>query len=74
MDANQIIELLKKACAKAGSQKAWAGAQGLSQAYVSDVLQRKRGISDSVAKALGYRAVVTYQKLQKRKERRNART
>ncbi|MDE2105552.1 MAG: hypothetical protein KGL39_50465, partial [Patescibacteria group bacterium] len=60
--------------AKAGSQKAWARAHGLSQAYVSDVLQRKRGISDSVAEALGYRVVVTYQKLQKRKERRNART
>ena len=74
MDTNQVIELLKKACAKAGSQKAWARAHGLSQAYVSDVLQRKRGISDSVAEALGYRVVVTYQKLQKRKERRNART
>lgn len=62
MKADKIISILKKECEKSGSQKAWAKANGLSQAYVCDVLQGKRGIGAAIANALGYRQIISYRK------------
>jgi hypothetical protein len=50
----QIIPLLAKACEDAGSQRAWAEANGLSPAFVNDVLQGKRAVTARIAGALNY--------------------
>ena len=50
----QMREVLRKACDAAGSQLAWAEANGFSPSFVSDVLKKKRGISEELLKALGY--------------------
>jgi hypothetical protein len=54
IDETKMIDILKQEVAKVGSQKAWALANGLSQAYVCDVLNGSRGVGDGIAKALGY--------------------
>lgn len=63
MNEKQIISILKKECEKLGSQKAWADANNLSRAYVCDILQERRGISEAIAKALGYEQIVIYRKV-----------
>jgi hypothetical protein len=45
--------------------KDWAAKYGFSQAYVSDVLHGRRGIADRMAEALGYRRVVTFERMEK---------
>lgn len=55
--------LLRRECDQAGSQKAWADKHGLSGAYVSDVLQGRRDIGDSIVKALGLRAETVYRRI-----------
>ncbi len=47
-----------------GSQRDAARAFGVSDAYLSDVLRRKRYIGDSIAAALGYRRVTAFVKLE----------
>lgn len=51
---------LREACRKAGGQKAWAEAHGFSASFVSDVLNAKRPIPDSVLAALGLVRVTVY--------------
>ena len=51
---HQMRDVLRKACDAAGSQLAWAEANGFSPFFVSDVLGKKRGISDEVLRALKY--------------------
>lgn len=53
---------LHKECEAAGSQKAWAERNGLSQQYVTDALLGKRGIGNGIAHRLGYEKVVRYSK------------
>ena len=43
--------------------KEWAKSNGFSQAYVSDILHGKRGFSDRFAEAMGYRRIVTFERL-----------
>lgn len=57
---NELRDILQKACEKAGSQKAWAGANDVSAGYVNDILQAKRGFGKSVLKALGYKELKQY--------------
>jgi len=45
--------LLKAECDKAGSQRAWAKAHGVSAAYVSDVLSDRRNPGRSILAPLG---------------------
>jgi hypothetical protein len=45
--------MLLRACAKAGGQKTWAEARGMSQQHVSDVLNRRREPGPKVLDALG---------------------
>ena len=52
--------MLQAACKEAGSQRAWARANGVSDAYVSDCLAGRREPGDSIARALGYRPVTMY--------------
>lgn len=52
--------MLQEACVKAGSQRAWAKAHSVSEAYVSDVLSGRREMGESIAAALSLERVVTY--------------
>lgn len=56
----QIIERLRKACEKAGSQRAWAERNGVSEAYVTDVLKGRRRPGNSIACRFGYEQVMMY--------------
>lgn len=51
---------IRKACAAAGSQSAWAEANGMSPAYVSDVLNSRREPGAKILAALGLRKIVRY--------------
>ena len=46
--------VLHVACAKAGSQSAFAAKAGFSSAYISDVLAGRREPSERLAEDLGY--------------------
>ncbi|MGU3362299.1 hypothetical protein ACLBWX_18385 [Methylobacterium sp. M6A4_1b] len=48
-----VLEMLREACAAAGSQSAWAAQNGISGPYVTDVLRRNRAPGDSVLRCLG---------------------
>lgn len=50
----EMRQLLREQCDRAGSQRAWADANTFSDAYICDVLKGARGISPELAKALGY--------------------
>jgi hypothetical protein len=55
-----VYGVLREACRKAGGQKAWGEKHGFSASFVSDVLNAKRPIPDSVVAALGLVKVVRY--------------
>jgi hypothetical protein len=55
-----MLAKLQEAVTVAGSQKAWAKANGVSPQYVCDCLGGRRSIGESVALALGYRPVTAY--------------
>lgn len=57
--------MLRDACEAAGSQKAWANANGVSTAYVSDVLAGRRDPGEGIAKAFGLRPVTMYEPLRR---------
>jgi hypothetical protein len=57
MTADDVRKLLKTACDKAGSLRAWARNNNLSPAYVSDVTLGKRAPGPSICEALGIEAV-----------------
>lgn len=61
MNENLLRGELRQACVEAGSQRAWALRHGFSSPYVSDVLSGRREISDNLARALGYRRVVSWE-------------
>lgn len=54
---------LRTACREAGSQQAWAERHGFSASFVSDVLNGKRPMPDSVLVALGLVRVTVYRPL-----------
>jgi|HubBroStandDraft_4_1064222.scaffolds.fasta_scaffold122747_2 hypothetical protein len=50
----QMRQLLREACDKAGSQRAFALANGVSAQYVGAVLMGDKVMSEKIGKALGY--------------------
>lgn len=60
LDSLEVHRRLAAACKKAGSQKAWAEAHGLSAAYVCDVLSARREPGQSILDALGLVRIVRY--------------
>lgn len=58
---------LRAACRAAGGQQVWAQQNGVSPAYVSDVLNARREPGDSILTALGLRKVVRYVKTRSEK-------
>lgn len=71
MTHTQMIELLRDACANAGSQVAWATANGVSAAYVSDVLGGRREPGAKILAALGLTRSVCYTRLGNREDAQN---
>lgn len=59
----RIKDKLVEAVKKAGGQRAWAKANGVSEQYVCDVIQGRRGIGEKLAQPLGYRPVTRYEPL-----------
>lgn len=59
---DELREALANACEAAGGQSAWAAKAGITQQYVSDVLNNKRSPGDSICRALGYERATIYVK------------
>ena len=62
MTLDDVLALLAKQCERTGSQVAWAKANGVSAAYVSDVLGRRREPGEAILTALGLERVVIYKR------------
>jgi len=65
MTLQQVVALLRRECKKAGSQAAWAQAHGVTGAYVSDVLQGRRGPGAGILAPLGLEKVETYRRIKR---------
>lgn len=62
MDKDDILDLLKQECERVGTRKVASDA-GTSVAYVSDVVRYGKSVSDKLARALGYRRVVRFERI-----------
>ena len=60
LDALDVRVRLTRACAAAGGQKAWAEKNGVSAAYISDVLNARREPGEAILRGLGLRKIVRY--------------
>jgi hypothetical protein len=60
--ADDVRNLLRNACDKAGTAAAWAEANELSPAYVSDTLNKKREPGPAILRALGLTSEMQYRK------------
>ncbi len=63
LDRDQLISVLKKEIKAVGSQKAYAFKHGVSQQYLSDVLNKRRIPGTKILNALGYESVEMYKKI-----------
>jgi hypothetical protein len=62
MTADDVRNLLRRACEQAGTAAAWAKNHDLSAAYVSDTLSRKREPGPAILRALGLTSETQYRK------------
>ena len=53
MTTAEVVAMLKRACTAAGTARAWAKQHGVSEAYVSDVLNSRRDPGEAICRALG---------------------
>ncbi len=60
MTTLDVCARLRRACRDAGGQKAWAQKNGVSPAYVSDVMNSRCEPGDAILKALNLRRVIRY--------------
>lgn len=65
MNLDSVLTLLRKECATAGSQTAYAAKIGVSPAHITDLLQGYRKPGPSILNALGLEKVVEYRKVRK---------
>jgi hypothetical protein len=63
MTIEQVQDMLRSECDKAGGQKAWGDARGISAQYVSDVIAGRRLPGSKVLAALGVERVVSYRRV-----------
>lgn len=63
-EAEVVAELASRARKRWGEQQRVAQELGLSQAAVSNVLTNGRGIGPKIARALGYRKVIRFEKVE----------
>lgn len=74
LDAVDVFAELRRACAAAGGQKAWAEAHGIAPQHVNDVLACRREVSDRVLAALGLARVTRYARVSISARRASAET
>lgn len=60
IDLVEIYARIRAACSAAGSQRKWAASLGVSDAYVSAVLNALKAPSPAMLAAIGFRRVVRY--------------
>lgn len=60
LSQNDVMTILKRETDKAGSQKAYAAAIGVSAQYLSDVLSGTKAPGEKILKALGLRKIAIY--------------
>ena len=53
LTADDVREMLRRECEKAGGQSAWAKSHGVSPQFVCDVLSGYRAPGEAIAKGLG---------------------
>ena len=58
----ELYAELRRACAEAGGQKHWADRKGVSEQYLSDVLNARKEPGPLILEALGLRRVVSYER------------
>lgn len=58
-----ILSIIRKAAKQAGSQSALAKQLGVSEPYLSDVLNERRDPGESILTPLGYERVTVYRRL-----------
>ena len=58
----RVLDMVRGAIHAEGSQKAWAQRIGLSESYLSDVLNGRRDISPRILKYLDLERVTTYRR------------
>ena len=58
----KAIELVRAVVIREGSQTEAAKALDISVSYLSEILRGTRKVSDNVARKLGYKRVVVYEK------------
>lgn len=63
MTEDELINLLRRHCAPWGARKEFAKQAGVSAAFLSQVIAEHRRLPESLVKALGYRRVVTYERI-----------
>ena len=61
LDAADFSALMRRAIKKAGSQKAFAEAAGVTPPFIGMVLSREREPSPAILRTLGVRRIVRYQ-------------
>ena len=59
LNESEVLARLRRECAAAGGQRAWARSHGMSSKWVNNVLRGHTSVSHRVAQALGIRRVVT---------------
>lgn len=60
---DKVIGMVQIAIKVDGSQKAFAKRVGLSESYLSDVLNKRRDISPRILKFLGLERVISYRRI-----------
>jgi antitoxin component HigA of HigAB toxin-antitoxin module len=60
---NEPIEKIKSLVSESGTQRAAAEILGISQVYLSDILNGRRFVSDELARRLGYRRIICFEQL-----------
>jgi hypothetical protein len=59
-----VNNVLADACIVAGSQQAWAAENAISPQFVCDVLQGRRAPTEMLARALGYRRIISFERIE----------
>lgn len=60
MTLDDVLRRLRESCERIGSQKAWAAKAGVSEAYLSDVLSKRRDPGPSILEPLGIHGETIY--------------
>jgi len=63
VDQHAMVAILKAECQKCGSQKAFAKQHGYSPAFINDVLNKRREVSENLARILGYQRIVSFRNI-----------